>query len=85
MRQQEVTFEHERDDMTRKTGSTAWAAVQLLIPLILFTVAMALIVSGSGEGIAIGAVILAFCVYRVVRVALVWRADMTKAGKSHSS
>ena len=62
-----------------KVGSTAWAVVQLLIPLILCTLAMALIVTDKGVGITIGAAILAFCVYRVVRVALLWRVAMTRA------
>ena len=40
--------------------------------------AMALIATGRGEGIAIGGAIVAFCVYRVVRMVSVWRAALMR-------
>jgi hypothetical protein len=66
------------DGAMGKAGTTAWAMIQLAIPLIPFTLAMALITTGKSEGIAAGAAIAVFCVYRTVRVILVWRAAMVQ-------
>jgi hypothetical protein len=78
MLRQMGTFEYRTGGMKHKVGSTTWAVVQLPVPIVLFTVAMALMVTGSGERIAVGAVILAFCIYRTVRIVLAWRAELRR-------
>jgi len=60
----------------QRTVSTFTALIYIAIPVALATLAIALMATGKGEGVAIGALLMVFCVWRVIASIRWWAQEM---------